>query len=131
MPRQRPFLLTLVGWLTVISGALQMLAGVLLLIFRDDVLRETSQYTEGELTGYAIAAVVVGAIYWLVGRGFLRLSGFALGIGLVVSALAVAGNIVFLLSNDANHGSVIVGLAINVIVFIACLSGFNARSRGG
>ncbi len=131
MTQRRPFLLTLVGWLTVISGALQMLAGVLLLIFRDDVLQETSQYTEGELTGYAIAAVVVGAIYWLVGRGMLRLSGFALALGLIVSALALAGNVVFLLSNDGNHGSILAGLLINAVVLVACVSGFNARSRGG
>lgn len=129
MAERRPFLLTLVGWLTVISGALQMIAGVLLLIFRDDVLQETSQYTEGELTGYAVAAVVVGAIYWLVGRGMLRLSGFALGLGLLVSALALAGNIAFLVSNDGDHGSIVAGLIINAVVFIACISGFKARSR--
>lgn len=130
MTERRPFLLTIVGWLTVISGILQVLVGVLLLAFKGDVLRETSDYTSDELTTYAIAAIVIGAIYWLVGRGLLRLSGIALGLGLVVSTLALAGNIVFLFSNGSDHTGVVVSLIVNVVVFVACLSGFNARSRG-
>lgn len=129
MTQRRPFLLTVVGWLTVIVGMLQVLAGILLLIFKDDVMRETSQYSSDEVTAFAIATIVIGSIYWLVGRGFLRLSGFALGLGVVVSALALVGNIAFLLSNDGNHGGVFSSLVLNAIVFVACISGFNARSR--
>jgi hypothetical protein len=59
----------------------------------------------------------------------LRLNAFALGLGVVVSGLAVAGDLAILLSNDANHTGIWTSLVLNGIVLIACLSGFSARER--
>ena len=73
--------------------------------------------------------IIVGLIYWLVGRGMLNLNGFALGLGVFVSGLAVIGNLALLFSNDANYTGVWTSLVLNGIVLIACLSGFSARSR--
>ncbi len=122
-----PALLRVVGWLTILSGLLQIAAGVLLIVFRDDVLDKVHDYSSNELTAFAIGAIVLGLVYLVVGRGFLRLNSFALGLGLVVSTLGLAGDVIFLLSNDSNHSSVVSSIVVNVIVLLATGSGFAAR----
>ena len=61
----------------------------------------------------------------------LNLNGFALGLGVFVSVLGIIGNLIYLLGEDGSHGSFIVSLILNVIVLVACLSGFSARNRYG
>jgi len=126
MSERRPILLSIVGWITVISGLLQILAGILLLILKDDVVQE-SAFTSDEVTALAIVALVVGLIYFLVGRGMLNLNAFALGLGVVVSALALGANLIYLLGSNDNHGGLIASMIVNVIVLVACVSGFGAR----
>ncbi len=128
MTERRPVLLSIVGWITVISGLLQILAGILVLALNDDVVQETS-FTSDEVTGLGIAALVFGLIYLLVGRGMLNLNRFALGLGVVVSILGILGNVVYVFGEEGTT-SLIAGLILNVIVLIACLSGFSARNRG-
>jgi hypothetical protein len=123
-----PFVLSAVGWLTILSGIVQVVAGILLLAFRDDVLDEIDQYTSGELSWFGVAAIVIGLIYIMVGRGFLHLNAFALTLGFVLSSLAIIGDVIFLGSNDANHAGIVVSLVLNVIVFLAGIAGFSARS---
>ena len=79
------------------------------------------------ITGFGIAAIVIGLIYVLVGRGFLRLNAFALTLGLIFSGLAVIGDLGFLIVNDSHHVSVIASLVINAVVLLAVCSGFSAR----
>ena len=129
MTEERPFLLTIVGWLTIIVGVITIIGGILALIFHNDILDNTTDYSGAEATGFGIGGIIVGAIYWLVGRGMLNLNGFALGLGVFVSGLAVVGNLVIIFSNDANYTGVWTSLILNGIVLIACLSGFSARSR--
>jgi hypothetical protein len=129
MTEERPFLLTIVGWVTVIIGVLTVIGGILGLIFHDDIIENTSDYSGDTVTAFGIGAIIIGLIYWLVGRGMLRLNAFALGLGVVISGLAVAGDLAILLSNDANHTGVWTSLVLNGIVLIACLSGFSARER--
>ncbi len=126
-----PPLLKVVGWVTVISGALQVLAGILVLAFRGDVLDAVPEYTSTEITGFAIATIVVGSIYFLVGRGYLHLNAFALWLGLAVSSLGVIGDVILLFANDSNHSSVVISLVLNLIVLVAVSSGFSARRAAG
>ncbi len=129
MTEPRPFLLTVVGWVTVIIGVLTVIGGILGLLFHDDIIENTTDYSGDVVTAFGIGGIIVGLIYWFVGRGMLNLNGFALGLGLVVSGLALAGNLAILLSNDTNHTGIWSSLVLNGIVFIACMSGFSARSR--
>ena len=129
MTEPRPFLLTVVGWVTVIIGVLTVIGGILGLLFHDDIIENTTDYSGDVVTAFGIGGIIVGLIYWFVGRGMLNLNGFALGLGLVVSGLALAGNLAILLSNDTNHTGIWSSLFLNGIVFIACMSGFSARSR--
>jgi hypothetical protein len=124
--QSRPLLLTIVGWITILLGLLEIAGGVLLLVFRDNALDETS-FTGDELTAITIVVFVVGLIYVLVGRGMLRLNAFALGLGLVVSALALGANLIYLFSVDADHSGLVGNLVVNLIVLFACVSGFRAR----
>jgi peptidoglycan/LPS O-acetylase OafA/YrhL len=125
----RPFLLTVVGWLTVVIGVLTVIGGILALIFHNDILDNTTDYSGNAVTAFGIGGIIIGLIYWLVGRGMLNLNGFALGLGVLVSGLAVAGDLAILLSNNTNHTGVFTSLVLNGLVLIACLSGFSARSR--
>ena len=129
MTEPRPFLLTVVGWVTVIIGVLTVIGGILGLLFHDDIIENTTDYSGDVVTAFGIGGIIVGLIYWFVGRGMLNLNAFALGLGLVVSGLALAGNLAILLSNDTNHTGIWSSLVLNGIVFIACMSGFSARSR--
>lgn len=126
-----PGLLRLAGWLTILSGVVQVTIGALLIAFRDDVLEKVREYSSAELTGVAIAAIVVGLVYVLVGRGFLRLNSFALSLGVSFSGLAIVGDAIFLISNQSNHSGVLLSLAINVVVLLAAASGFSARRASG
>jgi peptidoglycan/LPS O-acetylase OafA/YrhL len=125
----RPFLLTVVGWLTVVIGVLTVIGGVLALIFHNDILDNTTDYSGNAVTAFGIGGIIIGLIYWMVGRGMLNLNGFALGLGVLVSGLAVAGDLAILLSNHTNHTGVFTSFVLNGLVLIACLSGFSARSR--
>lgn len=73
-----PFGVRVIGWLIIVSGTLQIAVGIAIIALRDDVTDQAPEYSTGEVTAIAIAAVAFGLIYLLVGRGFLRLSRLAL-----------------------------------------------------
>jgi hypothetical protein len=123
-----PTLLKLVGWVTILLGILQMITGALLIVYREDISDDVIAYSTNEVTGFGIAAIVVGLIYVLIGRGFLSLNSFALLLGFIFSGLSIVGDIGFMVTNEANHGAVLGSLIVNVIVFVAVCLGFGARS---
>lgn len=125
-----PVGLSIIGWLAIISGVFQFLAGLLFLFAKDDIQESASAYSSDELTAIGIASIVFGLIYIFVGRGFLRLSGFALALGLFFSGLGTIGGAVVILTNGLGdlHYSVVLSFLINLVVLLACWSGFRARA---
>ena len=126
-PAQTPFLLKVVGWVTILAGILQIITGIMLIVFRDDISDDVLSYSTNEVSGFGIAACVVGLIYVLIGRGFLNLNSFSLLLGFIFSGLSIVGDIGYLVTNEANHGAVLASLGVNVVVFIAVCAGFARR----
>jgi hypothetical protein len=119
---------TMVAILAFIVGAVQLIAGVVLLIAHDDV----DGFSSGQAIAYAIALLIVGVIYLLVGRGLLRLAFWALFVGLFFSALRAIWDLVALIGFgiDGVGWGVLISLAINLIVFAALWSGRAAFGEG-
>ena len=128
--RRAPVGVRVIGWLIIISGALQVAAGIAILALRDDVVEQAPDYSDGEVSAIAIAAIVFGLIYLLVGRGFLRLSRLALGLGLLVGGIGVVVNAAVLLANGPGdaHEALLFSFLTNLVVLAASWSGLRARS---
>jgi hypothetical protein len=128
-PVRRPFLLSLVTILMVIGGALQIVAGVVLVIFSgtDDLQRDS-----GESTGTLITLGLISLIFGLVHIWFAVLlrrgSRFARAVVLVFEVLQIIGGIWTLIALHSQYRiNAIVTIAISVFV-IWYLYG-NQRSR--
>jgi len=113
-----------VAVLAIIVGILQLIGGVLLLIFNGDVDGYSS--TEAVIAG--IVFLIAGLIYLWVGRGLLRLNRLAYMIGLLVTAFRAAYDLGFLIAVglDGIGFSGLVSLIFNVVVFGALWSGRQA-----
>ena len=113
-----------VAVLAIIVGILQLIGGVLLLIFNGDVDGYSS--TEAVIAG--IVFLIAGLIYLWVGRGLLRLNRLAYMIGLLVTAFRAAYDLGFLIAVglDGIGFSGLVSLIFNVVVFGALGSGRQA-----
>ena len=131
-PARAPIGTKVVGWLIILSGVLQIAAGIVILAVRDDILDEAPDYSSGEVTFIAIVALVFGLVYLFVGRGFLHLSRIALGLGLLFGGIGVVVNAAVLLANDPGdaHATLFVSFLINLLVLAASWSGLRARARG-
>lgn len=118
-----------VAVLAIIIGVIQIIGGVLMLIFNGDV----DGYSSGQAVIYGILTLVVGLIYLWVGRGLLRLDGSALFVGLFVSGVRLIFDIIWLIvvGLDGIGFAGLITLVINAIVFAALWSGRGAFDRGG
>ncbi len=69
---RRPGVVTFIGVIIAIQGFLGLVAGVVVIAFRNsDTIREATNQTSAALTGAGIAELVVAALYLLVGFGVL------------------------------------------------------------
>ena len=103
-----------VAVLAIIVGILQLIGGVLLLIFNGDV----DGYSSTEAVVAGIVFLIAGAIYLWVGRGLLTLNRLAFLIGLFVVAFRAAYDLGFLIAVglDGIGFSGLISLVINLIV---------------
>lgn len=130
-PQRAPIGTRVVGWLIIVSGALQIAAGVLILILQDDITNEAPDYSGTEVTTIGLLAIIFGLVYLLIGRGFTRLSRVALGLGLLFGGLGVVFNAAMILANgvaDA-HATLVVSFLINLLVLAASWSGLRSRQQ--
>jgi hypothetical protein len=117
-----------VAVLAIIIGAFELAGGLVLLIAHGHV----DGYTSTQALAVGIVTLVIGAIYLGVGRGLLRLSPTALFVGLFVSGLKSALDLVALIGFgiDGVGLGALISLVINVVVFAALWSGRDAFDRG-
>jgi hypothetical protein len=130
-PRRAPIGVRVIGWLIILSGALQVAAGILIIAIRDDVTEQAPDYSTGEVTAIAIVAILFGLVYLLVGRGFLRLSRIALGLGLLVAGTGIVIDAAILLANGVSdvHEALLFSFFANLVVLAASWSGLRERAR--
>lgn len=116
-----------VAILAILVGIVQVIAGALLLIFNGDV----DGWSSGEAVFFGIVAIVSGLIYVWVGRGLQKLNSVAWFVGVFVSGLRAAYDVVWLivLGLDGIGFSGVISLVVNVLVFAALWSGRAAFAR--
>ena len=93
-PARRPGVVTFIGVILYVQGALAAVAGISLLIWRNDVLdwleQEGAPLTDGALTGTIIGEFVAAALAFLAAAGLMRgSSGWRLVIA-IVQGIAMA-----------------------------------------
>ena len=127
----RSFGLTAVGVLTMLSGFVNVIVGIVLLFARNDINADFPKLSTGEIALYAVAAIIFGLIYILVGRGMLRMSRVAIGLGLLVSGINLAGGVILIVVEGLSnlHGSILVSTLVSLVVFLILLSGFGRATE--
>jgi hypothetical protein len=115
---------SIVAVLAIAIGIIQLLGGLLLIIFNGDV----DGWSSGEAVFVGIVMLISGAIYFWVGRGLLKLNPTALMIGLFVSGLRILFDVILIIAiGIAGIGfSGVINIIINVLVFGALWSGRRA-----
>ena len=120
----------LVGWLIIVSGLVQIVAGVAIIALQDDITDQAPDYSSGEVIAIGIVAVVFGLVYLFVGRGFLHLSRLALGLGLLFGGVGVVIDAAILLANGVGdaHEALLFSFFTNLVVLAASWSGLRAQA---
>ena len=113
-----------VAILAIIVGIVEVIGGLLIVIFNQDV----SGMSSGEAVIFGIVTIVVGLVYLWVGTGLRRLNEGALFVGLIVSGFRLAYDVVWLIifGVDGIGFSGVITLVINALVFAALWSGRGA-----
>jgi hypothetical protein len=127
--RDVPGGVTVVAMLAIVVGIVELFAGIVMVIFSDDV----SGYSTTSAIVFGILTFVVGAIYLWVGRGLLKLDPGAWMVGLFISGLRAVYDVVWLivLGLDGIGITTLIALVINLLVFAALWSGRAAFGAGG
>ena len=125
-PRRRgtPGGVAIVGVLAMIVGVIQILGGIAMVVFNGHV----HGYSHADAVVFGLVTLLVGVIYVWVGRGLLKLNPTALFIGLVVSGIRLAYDVVWLIAFGADGIGFtgIITLAFNLAIFIALWTGRSA-----
>lgn len=101
---RRPVLISVVAILAVVQGVFSVLAGIALIIDRNDAdLRAHVGVSSGNLTALGIFLLIVGAIEFLVALGLWRGNQAARVIVAIVTALQGAGGIYELLAYSGTY----------------------------
>lgn len=117
----RPFGVTIVFLLILLSGALLVLAGILRLFNRGD--EATVTVTQ------AIVSIVIGVIYLLVAKGIANGSRGARMLVALLTILSVAQGFWVLFTNLSNI-SVVIAASIQVLIGLAILGILYSRRAG-
>lgn len=113
---QRPGGVTLVAVLVWISGALDIIGGVLLLFMQNDVeLQNSFGGTAGLITA-AVGGMLLGLIVIVVARGLLRGRNGARLVITVVEVFSIVAGIFLAIAAPTLLSSELVGVVLSVIV---------------
>ena len=100
-PNRRPLGVSLLSWLLIIGGGLDVLTGVLLLFQRNnDTVLESIDVTSSSVTTYSLVSIVLGLAALLIGVALLSGANWA---RVLVALLAVARAIVLIWVVVAYH----------------------------
>ncbi len=131
-PTDVPGGVTVVAMLAMVVGIVELIAGIVLVIFSGSV----HGYSTGSAIVFGIVTALVGAIYIWVGRGLLRLDTGAWFVGAFVSGFRAVYDLIWLLvlGLDGIGITTLIALIVNVLVFAALWAGrsaFGAAGGGG
>lgn len=110
-----PASVKVIGFLAIVIGVLQVIGGLLAIIFNGDV----EGYSSGAAVVFGLITLAVGAIYVWAGRGLLNGDPSALVFVLFVAALKAIYDFIWLiaLGIDGVGIGTLIALLVNVLVF--------------
>ena len=122
--RPRPVLVTVIAVLMVISGILSMIAGVAIVVLRNNAefVRESGETASTSL-GIGIGALIVGALVTFLAFGLLRGSSTARAVIGVVEVLHIIGAVFMLIRYHGPYRSSAVGTIIFSVIVLWILFG--------
>lgn len=122
--RGTPAGVAIVAVLAMIVGVIQILGGIAMIIFNGSV----HGYSHADAVVFGLVTLLVGAIYVWVGRGLLRRNPTALFVGLLVSGIRLAYDVVWLIAFGADGVGLtgVITLVFNLAVFVALWTGRDA-----
>jgi lysylphosphatidylglycerol synthetase-like protein (DUF2156 family) len=127
---KRPFKVTLVAFLTFLAGALDIVAGVLMLVYRNNIrFAYNIEMTPSNIFYTGIAAIVVGVLVVLLSFGLFGGSRLARAVVALVCFLRVAAAIVVVVvavTQTARLDAVLQG-ALSVLVLLLLFSGAKTK----
>jgi drug/metabolite transporter (DMT)-like permease len=110
-----PASVKVIGFLAIIVGIVQIIGGVLMIVFNGDV----NGYSSGAAVVFGIITLLVGAIYVWAGRGLINDDPAALLFCLLISGFKMVYDFIWLIAlgiDGIGIGSLI-ALLINILVF--------------
>ncbi len=116
--RRRPFLLSVITFIMIVSAVLSILSGILLLVERndDDFLVEVDE-TSSTITNIGVGLIGSGVISFLLAMGLRRGSRLARAIVGIYEVLVIAGAIYTLVAlKDEYRVSAIVTIGLSVLI---------------
>lgn len=117
-PARRPGGVTLLAVLIVISGLLQLMVAIGVLIARGDseFIRQTG-LSSGAWLWVGIVGIIIAFVYLLVARGLMRGSGLARGLATLSALLSLAGGLwgVFTYAGNLQWSSIL-SVAVALVV---------------
>ncbi|HYN71979.1 MAG TPA: hypothetical protein VES60_05705 [Nakamurella sp.] len=123
-PARRPFGITLLAVLIVVSGLLGLIGAIAVIIARgnDDFVRDTG-VGSSTLLWVGIVGVIIAVVYLLVARGLTRGSGLARGLAALVAVLSLASGIYqAIIHSGSLRWSAIVSALLALIVLMLLFS---------
>lgn len=121
---RRPFLVTIISLLMIVTGALQVLFGVVFLANRDDqAFLNDAEITTADLTRLAVVLLVVGAVSVLLAFSLLRGSRVARALVALVELAQIAGGIYTIAELDSGHRASGIGAIVGAVLVLYFLFG--------
>ena len=120
---RRPAGVTLIAVLAWIEGALDIVAGVLLLVFQNDPSVLDAWYGRTALLTSAILGILFGVIVVLIAGGLLRGSRGARIVVTIVQLFAIAGDAFTAFASPSQFAWAAIGALVSLIIIILLWTG--------
>lgn len=121
---RRPFLVTIISLFMIVTGALQVLFGVVFLANREDeAFLNDAEITTADLTRLAVVLIVVGVVSVLLAFSLLRGSRVARALVALVELAQIAAGIYTIAELDSGHRASGFGAIVGALIVLYFLFG--------
>jgi hypothetical protein len=121
---RRPVLVTLISFLLILTGVLQVLFGVVFFANRNDQnFLQDAGVDSSELTNLGVLLVIIGAVSVFLAFSLLRGSRVARALVALVMLCQIAGGIYTLVELDSGHRASGLGAIVGAVIVLYFLFG--------
>jgi hypothetical protein len=116
---RRPFLVTVISLLMIVTGALQVLFGAIFIAKRaDQAFLDDAQITTADLTRVAAVLIVVGVLSVVLAFSLLRGSRVARAFVALLELAQIAGGIYTIVELDSGHRASGIGAIAGAVIVL-------------